>query len=323
MTPKYLLSPIAISLGFVSFNLAAEELRDWSGIYAGGMIGFANTKSTEKSSSDTFKGDVYNSINSLNFSLPSPGTGLAKSFDLPSISSGSSNNDTNIQGTGLIGVNFQNDHIVFGGEVRASFGDFGSSSNTTNHGSGSVTGYDHEGITNTLRLTNYNSVISGLPVSFNGFAELEGNYEQQITQKNEMKFDNTTSLIGRLGYAKGSLLWYALAGVNFSRVAAKTHTTIVESASGTLTEQGGPSHDFSGSSTYLFSGEHTKNMIGYTIGAGVDWAINEKFILRVEGEYHDLGTISVTGTSNQGAYSYKLKQDITGYSLATGLMYRF
>ncbi len=333
MKPKSVLSPIAISLGLVSFNVAAEELHDWSGLYAGGMIGYSNTKASTKADSNEFKGDVYNSINSLNWSIASPGTGVSKSFDLPLFPNASSHNDTNLQGTVLIGKNIQSDHIVFGGEFRASFGDFGASSSTTNSGVGSVTGYDHEGIGNTLRLTNVNGVISGLPVTLtSAFAEFDASYEQQISQKNEVKSDNAISLVGRLGYAEGAFLWYVLGGVNLANVKAKTRTTIVESANGSLDESNTfwnnpnvvtATHGFSGSQTYIFSGDHSKNMVGYTLGGGVEWAIDDKLTLRVEGEYHDLGSISVTGTSTQTSASYKVKQDITGYSLATGLIHRF
>lgn len=330
MKPKSVLSPIAVSLGLVSFNVAAEELHDWSGLYAGGMIGYSNTKASTKAGSNEFKGDVYNSINSLNWSSPNPGTRISKSFDLPLFPDDYSSNDKNLQGTVLIGNNVQNDHIVFGGEFRASFGDFGASSTTTNSGAGSVTGYDHEGIGNTLRLTNLNGVISGLPTTLtSAYAELNASYEQQISQKNEVKFDNAISLIGRLGYADGSFLWYVLAGINFANVKAKTQTTIVESASGSLDEWNfnpnniTATHSFTGSQTYIFSGDHSKNMVGYTLGGGVEWAIDEKLTLRVEGEYHDLGSVSVTGTSIQTSASYTVKQDITGYSLATGLIYRF
>lgn len=318
MLPKQLLSPLAISLGVACANLEAEEIHDWSGPYLGGMIGYSNTRVSPKGSGGEFNGDIYNSMNSIEFD----GQGeLFKSFNLPLIANNSSYDDGASQGTVLVGQNFQDDHIVFGGELRSSFGNFGASSNLSIQGSGSLYGNDFEGFA--FSMTNQNSVLSGdtSPFTFNGFADFNGTYEQKISQKNEIKFDNVTSLVGRLGWAQESFLWYLMAGINYANVRASTHTTITETASGTITTP--TTRNFSGSLTYLFSGEDSKSMLGYTLGAGVDWAINEKFILRVEGEYHDLGTISVTGTSNQGAYSYKLKQDITGYSLATGLMYRF
>lgn len=334
MKSSSVLSPIVISLGFISFNLSAEELHDWSGPYVGGMIGYSRTKASAKVESGEFTGDVYNSINSLNWSIPSPGTGVSRSFNLPFFPNESSQKEANLQGTILIGKNIQNDHIVFGGEFRASFGDFGASSNTTNSGGGSVTGYDHEGLSpSILQLTNVNGVISGLPITLSrDAAEFDANYEQQISQKNEVKSNSAISLVGRLGSAEGPRLWYVLAGVYFANVKAKTHTTITESASGSLDEFNdyglvpivvSANHSFGGSQTYIFSGVHSKNMMGYTFGGGLEWAIDEKLILRVEGEYHDLGNLSVTGTSSQSSFSYKVKQEITGYSLATGLIYRF
>jgi len=327
------LSPIAISLGFIGHNVIAEELHDWNGIYAGGMLGYSNTKTSTKAYSAEFKGDVYESINSMNWSVPSLGTGLSKNFNLPLIPNESSRDETNLQGTLLVGKNIQNDNIVFGGEFRASFGNFGASTSSASIGTGSVNGYDHEGVGNTLRLTNLNGVISGLPITLtNSYAEFDTNYEQQISQKNEVKSDNAISLVGRLGYAEGPRLWYLLAGVRFANVKAKTHTTITESASGSLDESNThwndpdivtANHSFYGSQTYIFSGDRSKNMMGYTVGGGVEWAINEQLILRVEGEYHNMGSISVTGTSVQTASSYTVKQEITGYSMATGLIYKF
>lgn len=330
MKSSSVLSPIVISLGFISFNLSAEELHNWSGPYVGGLIGYSKTKASEKVGSGVFTGDVYSSINSLNWSIPSPGTGVSRSFDLPLFPIDSSQNEGNLQGSVLIGKNIQNDHIVFGGEFRASFGNFGASSNAINSGGGSVTGYDYEGLTpSILQLTNVNGVISGLPITLTrSMGEFTANYEQQISQKNEVKFDNNFSLIGRLGYAEGPRLWYFLAGLNFANVKGKTNTTIVESASGTLTQSNYLNNNvltnnFNGSQTYVFSGDRSKNMMGYTIGGGLEWAIDEKLILRVEGEYHDLGTLNITGTSTQSSFSYNVKQEITGYSLATGLIYRF
>lgn len=324
MKPKSVLSPIAISLGLVSINVAAEELHDWSGLYAGGMIGYSNTKTTAKGDGSVFRGDVYESVNSMSFDN-TDFSNISRNFNLSALSNHSSSQDTNAQGTLLIGVNKQNDHIVFGGEFRASFGDFGASTSSAGQSSGSVTGHDFEGSGNTFILTNHNNVLSGYtsPISLNdNWPDFSASYQQQISQKNEIKFNNVEALIGRLGWAEGSLLWYVLAGVNYASVKANTRATIVESAVGVLNDDP-TTYNFSGSKTYLFSGQHTKGMLGYTLGAGLDWAIDDKLTLRIEGEYHDLGSISVTGTSTQTLASYKVKQEITGYSLATGLIYRF
>ena len=321
MTPKFLLSPIAISLGLISCNLSAEEIRDWSGSYVGGMIGYSNTKASSKATVNEFNGDVYDSMNSIIFSQGN----LSKIFDLPSLTNLSSLNDGSAQGALLIGKNFQNEHIVFGGELRASFGNFGATSSFSSQGTGSLVGNDFEGFT--FSMTNQNAVLDGntSPQTYYGFADFSGSYEQQISQTNNVDFNNVNSMIGRLGWADGSFLWYLAAGVNYSRLHATTQTAIVESGSGTLTPSfgGEPLRSFDGTKSYLFSGEHHKGMIGYTLGAGLDWAINEKLILRVEGEYKDLGNISVTGTSNQTAYTYTLKQGVSGYNLATGLIYKF
>jgi len=318
------LSPIVISLGFISFNLSAEELHDWSGPYVGGMIGYSRTKASEKGGAGEFKGDVYNSVDSMTFTNTDFSI-ITKNFNLPPVGNNSSLDDSGVQGTFLVGVNSQVEHVVFGGEFRASFGNFGASKVTSDQGSGSVIGNDFEGSNNTFALTNHNGVLSGYtnPIALNdNWPEFSGTYEQRVSQKNEVKFNNVESLIGRLGWADGSFLWYLLAGVNFASVKGTTRTTVVESASGTL-DDSPTTYNFNGSQTYLFSGDKSKTMMGYTLGAGLDWAINEKLILRVEGEYHDLGTLSVTGSSSQSSYSYKVKQDITGYSLATGLIYRF
>lgn len=333
MKPKNILSPIAISLGFFSFNALAEEHHDWEGLYAGGMISYSNTKASTEADSNQFKGNVYNALNSMNWSIPTPGTGISKNFSLPFFPSESSHNEKNFQGTLLIGKNIQKNHIVFGGEFRASFGDFGASSQDSSSGSGSVTGYDHEGIGNTLRLNNFNGAVSGLPITLTqAFAEFNTNYEQQVSQKNNIQSDNAFSLIGRLGYTEGPRLWYVLAGVNFASIRASTRTTITESANGSLDESNTfwlnpnnvlANHSFSGSQIYSFAGDRRKNMFGYTLGGGVEWALNEKMTLRIEGEFQDLGSISVTGTSAQTLATYTLRQEITKYSLASGLIYKF
>ena len=122
---KLSLTPLALAL---SFPVAADQ--SWSGSYFGAMInqGSSSTKSDTTYSNNAasppvgwsqnqFKGDLLNSIDSMQFnSWMTPET--SSSVNLPIWESGVNQNQSITSGTLLTGKNIQIDNIVLGGEVR-------------------------------------------------------------------------------------------------------------------------------------------------------------------------------------------------------------
>lgn len=344
MESNYKLTPLALILSSVSLNsFAANNEFDWSGPYYGGMLSYSATKTKSNVNygnnganpiqgwnSNQFHGDVYNSVNSMtaadaedymgetpvNSSMPNPSNWLSEL-----------NNDKGAASLNIfVGNSKQFNQVVLGGELRAAFGNFGATTESVLSSSGTKTGSfsDYEGAQVTF--TNYNSVISGIssPVTDWQGINYSATYEQSSTQTNKIDFNNSNSAIGRIGYSFGRVMFYGLGGLAFSNVKASTSSVVNESVTGTIGTIGPTtSTAFTGQATYNFSGQNSKNMFGYSLGTGLEWAIKDNVILRIEAEYHNLGHISVTGTSSQTAASYNVKQEVYGHNLSTGIAVKF
>jgi len=338
---------VLIALNFLSINSYGEsKYHDWSGPYFGGMLSSSTTKAdsninytndganpSQGWSSREFHGNVYNSINTMvaaddnnhmgqtptNSSMPNPSAFLSNLQD--------SNQTASLNL--FIGNSKQYNKIVVGGEFRAAFGNFGASSESSLNSSGSKNGRFSDGEGALVTFTNYNSALSGItsPMTAQALVNYSATYQQTSSQINKIDFNNSNSLIGRVGYSFGDFMFYGLGGLAFANVKAKTSTTINESVSGNVNTQeiANPviSTSFSGQSAYTFSGEKSKNMFGYSIGTGVEWAVKENTIVRFEAEYHNLGDIIVTGNSQQTSASYNIKQEVYGYNLSTGIAFKF
>lgn len=338
------LTSIALAISSISINSYGDsKYHDWSGPYFGGMLSSSKTNADSSSSytndganpsqgwsNNEFHGNVYNSINTLVASDDGPNMGATPTnSSMPNSSAFLSNLQDRNQTASLnlfIGNSKQYNKIVIGGEFRAAFGNFGASSESSLNSSGSKTGSfsDFEGAKVTF--TNYNSVISGItsPITDWQGVNYSATYQQTSSQINKTDFNNSNSMVGRIGYSFGNVMIYGLGGLAFANVNARTSTTINESVSGNVgTIYPDTSTSLSGQSTYIFSGERSKNMFGYSIGTGVEWAVKENTIVRFEAEYHNLGDISVTGNSQQTSASYNIKQEVYGYNLSTGIAFKF
>ncbi len=153
-----------------------------------------------------------------------------------------------------------------------------------NHGSaggivfGGQLGYDHQ----------FNAVLIGLETDMQassvstratGTATL-GRATSMIQDRQTLNWLGTTRL--RLGYAMDRVVPYATGGLAYGGVQMST------SANTTL-PGGAISQSASQSATLL----------GFSVGGGVDYAIDSAWAVRLEGLYYDLGSLSVTapGTS--------------------------
>jgi opacity protein-like surface antigen len=334
----------AVVAVFIANSASAADLTEfsWGGFYVGGLFGV--TSGSPGSELDytndggepvvgwvggEFHGDVYNTIDSLEVTSEKQvtNTPMGALSEWP----GSLPDDgARLTGTALAGYSFQEGNIVFGAELRASFGDFGASKSaswtdavTT---SGSV-GNDFEG-SNALNYTDYGNVLDPpnlLPL----FVSTEGvsyaaTYNQASEIDAETEIDYLISPVARLGYALDRLQVFFMGGPSVTRVTMKTAARVHEfSTDASTTVENAGSTNFSAEKTYHFSGSDSETKWGYSIGTGAEWAVTDNVSIRAEVEYRSLGTMSVKGKSQDTAASYTIDQDLSSYSVSTGVSLRF
>ncbi len=308
--------------------------KNWSGFYVGGSINQTESKSNSSTSysnngsnpavgwtQNQFKGDVLNSINSMRIAPTDPGfASNSNTISLPTAST-SFNSNKNITGGNIFaGINKQVDQIIFGAEVNLSFGNFGSSNSQNLNGGGNNYISDGEGAN--FSYTNYNNVIQGLASPITDGRSNSADYTQQFSQQNSSKYNFLSQLLVRTGYSFGKVMTYVKGGVAYSNVTASTSAQITESVSGTNNIIGS-STSYSGSTNYSFAGNTSKNMYGYVIGGGAEWALKDNLLFRFDAQYYDLGKINVTGVSNQTLATYSVSQKISAYSISVGIIHKF
>lgn len=324
------LSPIALALSMPAF---AD--RNWSGTYFGAAVDQARSLSRSESSfsnngasppvgwsQNKFSGDLLNSIDSMTFSGGNEPV-ISNSISVSSFGNGTTSNQSVTGGTLFTGFNTQQGNIVLGGELRVAFGNFGANSNQSASGSGNKSMSDYEGPT--LNFTNYNSSISGISSPVNSIGWDMSNtvsYTQQSSQQSSIKYNNLSQAIGRAGYSFGDVLGYLKAGVAYANVKANTSASVTESATGTI-DNSGTITNYTGSKSYSFAGQSTKNMYGYTVGAGAEWALQDNLSFRLEAEYYNLGSINAVGTSAQTGASYSVSQQVSAYNISVGIVRKF
>lgn len=319
------------SLAFASFSAVAADPH-WEGYYYGISINYVNSSNETSTSflndsgtpitgwvNNQFKGALLNSIDSMATTNGSSTNTISFSPVYNALSSTQSHEGATI----LLGKNVQFDHVVLGGEFKLSLGNFGSQTEQSSDVQARNAMIDYEGAT--FSYTNYDEVITGLPTSAYISYPSDTNdvdYVQNITNKNSYKMNSLLSLAGRAGIVYKEVMFYGLAGLAGANVNAKTSLTVNESASG-VKDEGGTMTYYTGASSYAFSGKSSKNMLGYTLGAGAEWALQENMRLRFEWDYYDLGKITTQGTSSRTGASYKVSQEVTSYNLSLGLIRNF
>jgi outer membrane immunogenic protein len=66
----------------------------------------------------------------------------------------------------------------------------------------------------------------------------------------------------------------------------------------------------------------SKTMLGWTVGAGVEWQLAPRWSMRAEFAYFDFGNVDTSGTSSGGA-TYFQTVDFTARAAKIGVNYRF
>jgi outer membrane immunogenic protein len=140
----------------------------------------------------------------------------------------------------------------------------------------------------------FNSFVLGAEADIEGSA-MSGSVNSDFAGTIKTKIDVQGSLRARLGYATGPALIYATGGLAVAHF--DTH------------------YDESGTTD---SSSHTK--AGWTLGAGVEYALTQKWTTRVEYRYTDFGKFT-DNPATDSAWLYPT--DVTTQAVRVGFSYKF
>jgi outer membrane immunogenic protein len=114
------------------------------------------------------------------------------------------------------------------------------------------------------------------------------------------KIDWTGAVRGRVGYAFGRFLPYLAGGVAFAKFDDRIHHLYVKTSYGTTAT-------------------------GWTIGAGLEYALLDNLTLRAEYRYSDFGKIGRknTATIPQNRYNQNVQYDLSIQDVRLGVAYKF
>lgn len=287
---RRLLYPVlAVMAGLASGNANAVDAFDWSGFYVGGALGVVQSGGSADIVTDgSFAGPGYDHVNdSPYFTLGS----------LPPWPTQAELSRSSGAGMGFAGAQMQVGGLVLGGEVRGVLGDFGSAFNDS--WSGDVSDSARSGTTT-----------------------YSGTVWQDISLTFGTSYDSYVAPVARLGVAADRFLLFALAGPAVARVTATTSASVDETGRIVITSPGFRA-TIDRRASPSWSGTSAETLLGYTIGAGVDYAATDDVILRLEASVTNLGSIAVTGVSEASSTTYTVTQPVGNFAVMAGASIKF
>jgi outer membrane immunogenic protein len=123
-----------------------------------------------------------------------------------------------------------------------------------------------------------------------------------------VKSDLFGALTGRLGVATGGALVYVKGGPALLKAKARTEDPCVAPPPGCGTE------------TLVMTG--SKTMLGWTLGAGVEWNIAPRWSMKAELAWYDFGNVDASGVSS-GGDPYSQTVEVKARAARIGVNYRF
>lgn len=173
---------------------------------------------------------------------------------------------------------------------------------------GALKGFDTDGVIGGLQ-AGYNwqreHMVLGLETDFQ-FTDMSdsarGVYVPSAAYSGAAKADLDWygTVRARLGYAQGQALYYVTGGLAYGAVDLSQYVS-------------GPAGDV------RFSDDKTK--VGYTVGAGIEYAFDPHWSTRLEYQYVDLGDARLNG--GVGGEAYTSKYDLDFHTVRVGLNYKF
>jgi outer membrane immunogenic protein len=282
-------------------SYAPAPIYSWSGMYIGGNVGYGWGKSnvdTLRSPSDiadyalrdligNFPQVDLNDVDLTSATLVDGDTGFSQSSRLKGIIGGAQ-----------IGFNVQSGAFVFGFET-----DFQGADQQA-----SVSRADGFIINSTADIANPAGTAAGT-LTGTTFTDYK------------TKIDWFGTVRGRVGVAADTVLFYATGGLAYGRVKIDGSTVTTGFGSGTFNPGNQPlgpvdlTDDFGS-----FGGSKVK--FGWTLGAGIEWAMNNNWSFKAEYLYMDLGSLTVGGTS-VGGIDYDVQAKFTNQIARVGINYKF
>jgi outer membrane immunogenic protein len=146
------------------------------------------------------------------------------------------------------------------------------------------------------------NIVFGLEASFSG-AGIDGNVTSPFGTADDQFRTSINSLFlgtGRLGYAMNNWMLYVTGGYAGADVRARVRDDVLPNVG---------------------AGTHSQWLSGYTIGAGIEYAITQNLSLGLQYNYVDLGSKNFDLGDAGGFYDFRVRPDI---HIATArLNYRF
>jgi opacity protein-like surface antigen len=380
---KSLLLGTALTCASASFAMAEDY--NWSGIFLGGTVGATDSKSDSAvdygsvSTEDIdgnydvgwdngfFTGSLYDDLDNLNMNAVvndgGSGEGTATNDTATELYSPDqldawvdafNSSEMNWSATAILGGQMASGSLVFGAELRGTFGDF--DTNTSDEWLDTASGEDFATCSvaateDTCDIT-YTEPGDNAHTTWvdrtNGFVwnstteaagTMSAGYEAEYAQVNSFAFgasyDSVFSPVAKLGVATGRVHLFAMGGPSWAKVKATTSASANEAArvdvfynESAETGVDGFTGDEAvgvenGTAYYDWSGSNTETLAGYSVGGGMEWAATDNLILRAEGLYTDLGSIDVTGVSDETDATYTVTQELTSVSGSVGMLVKF
>jgi len=191
-------------------------------------------------------------------------------------------NTSGFTGGGQLGYNFQRGNIVFGIEGDIGYLKVDASKDVAFRPNTICEAY----YTTEPKHVVYDSKMCAVDAKYSASGDLYGD------------------ITGRVGYAFDRTLFYAKGGVAFLNGDFKANYSGANCKSLGTCGSGDPAK---------FAYSHDETLVGWTIGAGVEYSLTEAWSLKAEYQHFDFGSIS---------YSYSGTYVIPGYESATGGHYR-
>jgi outer membrane immunogenic protein len=333
--------------------IAQDDAFNWSGLYFGGGIGVVQSRGSDEivydddsfisdwqSGAGGFLGDIYDLVNQAGIGTRSLRTSSRYDLDLEAIEdwiNQASTSETQAFGTVFAGAQWQapDTRLVVGGEVRANFGSFGSS-----HSESGSTIYSDDGAATcgasacvvtsflpALLALGWDLDVQGGNVTLSLLgrdesATISGSVAQETALSFSTAWDRSFSALAKIGVPVDRALIYAIAGPTVANVTASASASVVEDGEIVL-GNGNRSATYSKTQSYEWSGSTSENRVGFTFGAGVDYAATDNIILRGEVSYTNLGKISVTGTSPDTDAFFTVNQQVGAAQALASVMFKF
>ena len=135
------------------------------------------------------------------------------------------------------------------------------------------------------------------------FSVIQGPAVVTTTFNQDLEYLGTVR--GRIGYAFDSVLVYATGGLAYGKVNASAR---ISDAAGTS----------------VLAGSQSKMQVGYTVGGGLEYALNRNWSIKGEYLFYDLGDQTLTTNAIVGpAETAFFNHEASGHIVRAGLNYRF